>query len=61
MEDQVNKQANIIFENYKYKLNKKQIDSIKNDCKKTISSFLMKLLENLCQNDSDNWFELLQL
>lgn len=47
MDDQVNKQANIIFENYKYKLNKKQIDSIKNDCKKTISSFLMKLLENL--------------
>ena len=46
MEDQVNKQANTIFENYKYKLNKKQIDSIKNDCKKTISSFLMKLLDN---------------
>lgn len=47
MDDQVNKQANIIFENYKYRLNKKQIDAIKNDCKKTISCFLMELLENL--------------
>jgi len=56
---QVNRSLNNIMSQYKNKFKKQQVDLIQNECKLTIKSILVQLVDSLCTGDSDKWFSIL--
>ena len=42
-----------------YSLPKQDADIIRNDCKQTMVGLVYHLIQSLCQNDSDAWFNII--
>jgi len=40
-------------------MSKSDMDSIREECKQTMHSFVYHLISSICLNDSDKWFSML--
>ena len=42
-------------------MQKQEVDTIRNDCKQTMSGIIYHLIQSCIQNDSDAWFSIIDI